>query len=250
MIEEKFAYGSSMLHRADPKMKIISVTALAMILAVSPSFKVIYIGLALGTLLTLSARLQLFYVFKHLASVNVFIIFLWFVLPFTGGTEVTSHLGPLPVYANGVELAHRITIKANAITLLIIALLTTSPVQRLGRGLQQLGAPHKLTVLLLTSFRYLGVIHQEYLRLRRAANLRSFTPATNLHTYRTFSYLVGMTLVKSYERAKRVHNAMIMRGFNGTFPVLNVSVTRPGDYILAIVLVSFALFLTILSYLP
>ena len=142
------------------------------------------------------------------------------------------------------------SIKANAITLLIIALLTTSPVQRLGRGLQQLGAPRKLTVLLLTSFRYLGVIHQEYLRLRRAANLRSFTPATNLHTYRTFSYLVGMTLVKSYERAKRVHNAMIMRGFNGTFPVLDVSVTRPGDYILAIVLVSFALFLTILSYLP
>jgi cobalt/nickel transport system permease protein len=63
------------------------------------------------------------------------------------------------------------------------------------------------------------VIEREFQRLMEAARLRGFAPKTNLFTYRTTAYLVGNLLVRSYDRSQRVYEAMLCRGFNGTFPV-------------------------------
>jgi cobalt/nickel transport system permease protein len=63
----------------------------------------------------------------------------------------------------------------------------------------------------------LFVIEQEYQRLVRAIKIRNFRPKTNLHSYRTYAYLVGMLFVRASERARRVHGAMICRGFHGRF---------------------------------
>jgi cobalt/nickel transport system permease protein len=71
--------------------------------------------------------------------------------------------------------------------------------------------------MLLMTYRYLFVIEQEYQRLVRAMKIRNFRPRTNLHSYRTYAYLVGMLFVRASERARRVHSAMICRGFNGRF---------------------------------
>jgi cobalt/nickel transport system permease protein len=47
--------------------------------------------------------------------------------------------------------------------------------------------------------------------------IRGFKPRTNLHTYRSYAYLAAMLLVRSFDRAERVFQAMLCRGFNGTF---------------------------------
>lgn len=152
---------------------------------------------------------------KRILLVNGFTLFLWITLPLTYGGAHFHHLGPFTVSQEGIHLAARITLKTNTIILTIIALLTTSTIAQLGSALDRMHFPKKLCFLLLYSYRYIFVIHQEYLRLLRAAKMRSFTPKTNLHTYKTYAYLFGMTLVKSYNRAQRVHQAMLLRGFNG-----------------------------------
>ena len=43
----------------------------------------------------------------------------------------------------------------------------------------------------------------------------------SLHTYRSYACLVGMLLVKSFDRARRVRMAMLLRGFDGRFPCLD-----------------------------
>lgn len=248
MIEEKFSTGSSLLHKADPKMKIIGFMLPALVVACSSSLSALYAGLASAILLALFARLHIIDVCKQLAAINFFILFLWLILPISGSSDILTHIGPIPIYAQGLALAHRITIKANTITLFILSLLATSSVLNIGRGLEQLGLSKKLTLLLVSSFRYLEVIHQEYLRLHRAAVLRCFKPGTNTHTYRTFSYLIGMTLIRSYQQAGRIQKAMIMRGFNGTFPSLNAAAAKPFDYILSALLICLGLFLAVISW--
>lgn len=220
MIEERFARGNSILHHADPKLKIVGAAILIPLIAVSHSFAVIITGLTISILLTLLAGLKLKFIFRHMAAVNFFLAFLWLFLPFTHESARFFQLGLLRIYLGGVLLGLQITLKANAIGLIITSLLSTSCVQAVGNGLRELGLSAKFTILLLTTFRYVGVIQQEYSRLRRAATLRRFTPGVNLHTYRTFAYLIGMTLVRGNEQAHRVNKAMIMRGFDGDFPVL------------------------------
>ncbi len=247
MFEEKFSHGSSLLHRADPKMKIIGFTFPALIIAGSSSIPALYAGLFFGLTLLFWANLPLREVAKLITGINFFILFLWIALLLSGGETILTHIGPLTIYKQGVDLAHRITLKANSITLLILCILTTSPVMNIGRGLEQLGFSPKFTLLLVSSFRYLGVIYQEYFKLRRAAELRCFKPSTTSHTYRTYSYLIGMTMVRSYIQAKRIYNAMILRGFSGTFPSMNQTNAKNSDYLLAALFIFVGLMLATLS---
>ena len=57
--------------------------------------------------------------------------------------------------------------------------------------------PGKAVFLLMFTYRYLWVMEEEYLRLKRAAELRGFVPKTNLHTYKTIASLFAMVLVRA-----------------------------------------------------
>jgi cobalt/nickel transport system permease protein len=87
----------------------------------------------------------------------------------------------------------------------------------LGHALNRLHVPDRIVHLFLLTYRYIFVLEGEYRRLRRAARIRGFQPQNNMHTYKTFAYLVGMLLVRAVARADRVHQAMLCRGFAGKF---------------------------------
>lgn len=229
MISEPFAVGDSLLHRTDPAVKIISAMVLALSIATSSSFQVAGAGLLVAACCCLAAELPVAPLTRRLAAVNIFTLLLWITLPLTGGGEQMVRLGSLPLSVKGIALAGLITLKANAVYLLLTGLLATSTIAAIGHALKRLRLPNKLTILLLTTYRYLGRIELEYKRLRRAAVLRCFHGTTNLHSYRTYGYLIGMTLIRSYERSRRIHQAMIMRGFKGTFPLLIRQRTKKRD---------------------
>ncbi len=221
MTFESFCRGNSQLHRADARIKLVATLALTLVIALCQSFYTAAAGLGLGLGLILLARLPLGMIFRRLLVVNGFIGFLWLTLPLTYPGAAAFSLGPLHVSRAGLLLAGLITLKTNAIILIFISLLATSSVAELGHAMARLHLPAKLCLLLLFSYRYIFVINQEYQRLVRAARLRGFKPGTNLHTYRSYAHLFGMTLVKSWNRAERVHQAMLLRGFSGRFYTLD-----------------------------
>ena len=91
------------------------------------------------------------------------------------------------------------------------------------------------------TYRYVFVLEQEYQRLMRAVKIRGFQPATNLHTYRTYAYVVGMLFVRAAERAERVQQAMLCRGFKRKFYCLQEFKAGRGGLIFSL-LMSAALF--------
>lgn len=247
MIFERFSRGTTPLHRADVRVKIVGASGLTLAVALAQDYRTALLGLLLGLTLMHVARLRVTEVIKRLLVVNSFTLFLWLTLPITYPGEVLASIGPFSISSQGVLLTTLITIKTNAIILMLIALLSTSPVADLGHGLTRLRFPEKLCLLLLFSYRYIFVIYQEYQRLRRAATLRCFSPATDMHTYRTFGYLFGMTLLKSWRRADRVSQAMALRGFSGKFYSLNERQITGNDKLFLVVLMAAAVILAILE---
>jgi cobalt/nickel transport system permease protein len=217
---ETFSTSSSFLHRLDARVKLLAGLALVVVIALCRTFPTGCAGLALALLLVLVANLSLKSVSKRLLLVNGFVLFLWFTLPLTYPGATAFALGPFEFSREGILLAALISVKTNATVLMLIALVATSSLAALGQALVRLRVPTKLCLLLLFSYRYIFVIHQEYLRLVRAARVRCFKATTNLHTYRTTGYLFGMTLIKSHHRAQRVKQAMALRGFQGQFHTL------------------------------
>ena len=217
MIEEPFAQGKSIIHRIDPRFKIVIAVALSIATAISYRFPALFFALGLSLLLVVVARLNVTAVLKKLMVVLGFLFLLWLVLPLTYEGETLARIGPLNIMRPGVILSAQITVKSLSILMLLIALLNTTGLVPLGHAMDRLGLPVKIVHLLLMSYRYIFVIEQEYRRLSRAITIRGFTPGTNLHTYRTYAYLIGMIFVRAAERADQVYKAMRCRGFNGRF---------------------------------
>jgi cobalt/nickel transport system permease protein len=180
-------------------------------------------------------------VLLRLALVNGFILFLWLFLPFTYPGEALYTIGPLTVHKEGVWYALLITLKSNAILMAAIVLLGTSPVFSLVHALSHMGVPDKLVHLFFFCFRYIHLIHDEYHRLVRSMKIRGFRPHTNVHTYRSYAYLVGMLLVRSFDRSARILDAMKCRGFQGRFYILHHYEMKKTDYLLTVSSLAFSI---------
>ncbi len=250
MIEEAFATGNTLFHRRDPGLKIIGATAISAVLASSNSFPATTAGCVICLVLLLFSRPDPKQVLKRIATVNVFSLFLLLTLPLSYGGEDILQTGFLDISLDGLRMACLITLKSNAILFCFLALLATSSTTELGHGLERLHAPRKLVLLLLFTYRQLFIIHQEYLRLQQAAKIRGFIPVNSLHTYRTFGHLFGMTLVKSWNRAHRVQQAMVLRGFKGHFISLTHAQPDAADYWFLTLLLLISLALAGLTLLP
>jgi len=229
-LEEPFASGNSFIHRMDPRIRLLCAGMLTIPAALLNNIDQAIAALCIGTVLILLAQLPLHLVLKRLAVVNVFILFLWLFLPFSLPGEPLFAFGPFKATQEGINLAALITVKSNGIVLTLMALMGTIAIQDLGPAMQQLRIPNKLCHILLFTYRYIFVIYQEYTTMRRAMAARGFCPKTNTHTYKSYAWLVGMLLVKSWDRAERVHGAMRCRGFKGQFYSLAAFTTSKKDY--------------------
>ena len=229
MIDELFAGGTSAIHALDPRCRLAACLLLSLVAALARSPQTPLLILAIGLTFTALSGARLGLVLRRAAAVNVFILFLWLVLPVsTPGTPLWQGLG-LTVARQGVDLAVLVTLKANAIFFCVLSLLATIPAPALGRAMTALGVPAKFSCLFVFTYRYLHVIAAEYGRLITAARLRGFVPATDRRTYRTYAALVAMVLVRSYDRSQRVYQAMLLRGFTGVFPSLDRFAARRRD---------------------
>lgn len=217
MIRESFAEGNSWIHGIDPRLRVIGAAAFAVVVAISYDFTALFIGLILSLCMVLSARLDIRAVVQRLLAPVIFLLLLWAVLPWSYEGDALAALGPVTITRQGVTLCAQISLKTVCLMMAFMALVATMTVDTLGHSLNRLQLPDKMVHLLLITYRYLFVIEQEYQRLVRAMKIRNFHPKTNLHSYRTYAYLVGMLFVRASERARRVHSAMICRGFHGRF---------------------------------
>lgn len=229
MLQEPFAQGTGPVHNLDPRFKIVMATLYAFAVALSNRFPALFLSLAFSLVVIGISRLPLWEVMKRVALVNGFVLFFWFVIPFTYPGEAVFSLGPLTATREGVLISARITLKSNAILLVFVALIATSSIASLGAALGRLGVPEKMVHLLLLNYRYIFVMEKEYRRLVRSVTVRGFQPSTRVHTYKTYAYLVGMLFVRAAERAERVYMAMLCRGFNGKFYSLHEFSRSRGD---------------------
>ncbi|NNG01749.1 MAG: cobalt ECF transporter T component CbiQ [Desulfobacteraceae bacterium] len=248
MDAEPFASGRSWVHRVDARLRIIAALVYSVILAVSNEFATLMPGLIISVLLTLMARLDAIAVSKRLLTILGFIALIWVMLPLTYNGDSYIQLGPLAISAEGVGLSARISLKTMAISMSFMALIATMSTATLGHALSRLGVSQRLVILLLMTYRYLFVLENEYHRLRRAARVRGFKPGTDLHTYRTYAYLVGMLFIRAAQRAERVYQAMRCRGFKGRFFTIADFPASPNNFMFSLLMAIFAAGLILMEF--
>lgn len=245
---EEFAEGSSFFHRLDPRVKIMTFLPYVFVIALMEGVLYPAYALFLSTCMIVIARIDVRKLLSRIAGVNIFVLFIWLFLPFSYPGQTAFNLGPLTATREGMLFSAAITLKANAIVLATIALPGTSAVFSLAHALVHLRVPDKLVHLFFFFYRYVSVLHDDYSKLKRALQVRAFTPKTDIHTYKTYAYLVGMLIVRSYDRSRRIYQAMLCRGFAGRFPIISHFQLHRRDYLFGICMSCVMISMIVLSY--
>ena len=214
---ELFSAGNSFIHTLDPRCKIVIAFFLTIIIAFTNSLSAILFALNFAILSVVIARIKYNLVLYRLLFINFIICILWLFIPFSVPGHSLWHIGPFCASSEGIFRMVLITFRCNVIILILISYVSTIPVVMLGQSLYKMGLNNKLTQLLFLFYRYLDVIYLEFQRVSNSLKARGFTPGSNMHTYKTFANLIGVLLVRSWERAERIYEAMLCRGFTGEY---------------------------------
>jgi len=210
------ARGESAVHRCDARAKIlVALVFLVCVMsferhAIAPllpyfAFAIVIVawaGLPLGFLARKAALVLPFAFAVGLANP-------WFE------REVVVVADGVSVGAGWLSLASIVlrSLLAGAAAVVLIAV-TGFPA--LCAALARLGVPRPLVVQLMFLHRYLVVVGEEAARMAAARVQRS---AGSPLSIRGFAFLAGHLLLKSLDRAERIHRAMRARGFDGSYPL-------------------------------
>lgn len=206
---------SGWLDQFDPRLRLLTALLFALTTVSLQQLPLLILVLIASLSMARFTGLSGSLLVKRLLAMEGFMIVLLIMLPFSVPGDSLFTLGSFSASAQGMERAVQIVLKANAIVIMLMTLIGTLEPIVLGHALAQLKLPEKLIHLFLFTVRYIGVLFDEYQRLRMAMRARAFVARSNRHSWRSLGWLIGMLLVRSLERSQRILAAMKCRGFNG-----------------------------------
>jgi cobalt/nickel transport system permease protein len=222
--------GNSPVHRLDPRWRLAALLVAAVAVALLQAPLPAVTALAATLLLVVAARLPAPWYAVRLGAALVLPAFFVIWLPFVPrpGDECWDLAGVV-VSASGAMRAATVLAKAASVVSIMLVLLATAPLPDTFKAAQSLHAPGWLVHLALLSYRYVGLLGDEFVRLRTALRVRGYRNRAGLHAYRTIGQVAGTLLVRGHERSERVAQAMRCRGFDGRFRSLHNFRTRTAD---------------------
>jgi cobalt/nickel transport system permease protein len=235
----------SLLSRLDPRWKLAGLLICAAVAATLHTLPVAATALAASLFLALLARLPLRWFLQRLGAAALFFGLFAVPLPWLLPGE-----GPFGMSWHGIEAALLLTAKASTLVTLVLTAQATAPLETTFKAARALHIPGLLVQLVLLAYRYVFVLADELRRLRIALRVRGYRNRMNRHSYRTAGHVAGMLLVRGYERAERVGQAMRCRGFDGQFRSLTAFSTRPADVAAFLLLTASAAALALWDWLP
>nr|WP_297763237.1 cobalt ECF transporter T component CbiQ [uncultured Butyrivibrio sp.] len=139
--------------------------------------------------------------------------------------QIVGNIGELAV-SGGVLSMITVMIKGFYSVLAVYILIATTSIDDICYALRVLHFPRIMVIVVMLIYRYFGVMAVEADRIMTAYKLRA--PSQNGINYKAWGTLVGQWLLRSMDKAERVYESMLLRGFTGDFRIRKKNV-RPLD---------------------
>jgi cobalt/nickel transport system permease protein len=211
----------SPIHRLDPRAKLIGLLGITFV-AVSTPLRAwpVFVACAGAQLaVTALARVPARTVLSRGRVVLPLLLFVALFVPFS------AH-GPATFATTGT--------KAVLGTLSAVLLGATTSFPDVLHALERLRAPKLLVLIAAFMYRYLFTIIDEVQRMRSALAARGYAPKHALQA-QAIGRVATALFLRTYERAERVHLAMLARGWRQNMPRLDALVfTRTDSLFLAV----------------
>jgi len=211
---DDLARQETVIHRLHPLMKLLTTVSY---LTVVVSFGRYEIGGLLPfflypVMIFTLAEIPLKPIFIRILLVSPFIIGIGILNPFfehqiylLGGREISR----------GWVTFLAILIKSGLTVTAALLLIATTGMDRLAGALRMLKVPRVFVLQLLLTYRYISVLMEEVARSLRAYSLRA--PNQKGVHRSAWGSLAGQLILRTFDRAQRIYEAMCLRGFTGEY---------------------------------
>ncbi|WP_057915232.1 energy-coupling factor transporter transmembrane component T family protein [Peribacillus muralis] len=226
MIIGRYVPANSLLHRMDPRAKLLLVFLFVCVVFLANNF-VSYGLLAVFTILLISvSKIPLRYLYNGLKPIFFLIVFTFLLhILFTKEGELLFEYGWFAIYKGGLIQGLFISIRFTLLILVTSLLtLTTTPIS-ITDGMEELLGPlkkwkmpvHELALMMSIALRFIPTLMEETEKIMKAQTARGvdFSSGPIKERVKSIVPLLVPLFVSSFKRAEELATAMESRGYRG-----------------------------------
>lgn len=210
---DELALQPTPLRGLDPTVKLVTTVVFIIVVASFPRYALLPL-LPLTfypTVLMAWGELPVGYLVKRMLWAAPFVLF---VAAFNPLLDRTPLLRWGSVVISGGWVSFGVVMLKFALTVLAaLILIATTGMNQIGAALRRIGLPRELVGQLLFLYRYLFVLLEEATRMYRAYYLRA--SGRQGVRFPAWGSLAGQLLLRTFDRAQRIYQAMLCRGYHG-----------------------------------
>jgi energy-coupling factor transport system permease protein len=238
----QFFPGNSLLHKIDPRFKIILTILYIVIIFLAGSIPAYAAILLFSILLVVISRIPLKTILKSLKPIVIILVFTSVLNIFwTNGERLLVAIGPVKIYYEGVKTAVLMVIRI--VTLLVgttvILTYTTSPIM-LTDGIERLLSPlkvikvpvHEFSLMMTIALRFIPTLIEETDKIMSAQTARgaNFTSGGLISRAKALIPVLIPLFISSFRRADELATAMECRCYHGGSGRTKMNVSKISTY--------------------
>lgn len=226
MIFGRFIPGDSIIHRMDPRAKILFVFVFIAIVFIANSAVTYGILLGFTLFVVFLSKIRLYFLINGLKPVFILLIFTFFLhIFFTREGDLLLDIGFIEIYEEGLRQGIFISIRFLVLVFITsILTLTTSPIS-ITDGIEVLLGPfkrvklpvHELALMMSISLRFIPTLMDETGKILKAQMARGSDIGSGPMKERIKAVvpLLIPLFVSAFKRAEDLATAMEVRGYRG-----------------------------------
>jgi cobalt/nickel transport system permease protein len=188
----------SPVHRLPALAKVLTAVAVIVAIAAFPLGPFVYLAIAVALISVAAISLiPPFFLLKRIAMIE----------PVVMGVAVLALFQP-----GGGRIFAAMAIRSSLCVSTMVLLSNTTPFPELLAVLRRMRTPALLLTTIALMYRYLFVLGDEAMRMRRARASRSYTSG-RMHPLKSVASVIGRLFVRAHDRSERIYAAMCARGW-------------------------------------
>ncbi|WP_209125355.1 energy-coupling factor transporter transmembrane protein EcfT [Alkalihalobacillus sp. BA299] len=222
----QYVQGNSILHRLDPRAKLLAVFLLVIVVFMANSWVsyAVIISFCFATIFL--SRVPIRFIYKGLKPI-LLLVFITLILHLFLNKEgqLVFELGPFKIYESGITQGVFISMRLLVLVIFTSLLTLTTKPMDLTDGLESILSPfkrfglpaHELALMMSISLRFIPTLLQETEKIAKAQMARGvdFSSGPLKDRMKAFIPLLIPLFISSFKRAEDLALAMESRGYRG-----------------------------------
>jgi len=246
--------GNSILHRADPRVKIILTITYMMVLFLVKTYAGFFMFGLFTLMIILSSGVPLMFTLKGLKPVVFIVAFAAIINIFTTPGNVMVEAGPFKITVEGLLIAGKMALRlsmliigASLLTLTTTPILLTDGIEKLMAPLKKIGVPaHEIAMMMSIALRFIPTLLDETEKIMKAQAARGadFDTGNIVQRAKSFVPVLVPLFVSAFRRADELALAMESRCYRGSEGRTRMKQLKLGiaDLQISVVMLAFSVF--------